>query len=524
MKKIGLFLPLFLFVAITSFGQLRVALAGGGHQSSVIEKNNLPNWNDIKGNYKGRAGLHFGFLADLQLGIKSSFYFQPGVFYYHKGRKFSQQFDPTSSFIISKKSTQYINYIDVPLNIVRKFGTKTKFLIGAGPYASFFFNGQETAQTITQTGVSQSDENKDLPVGKKPGQYEVLNFGVNGLIGAEFGRVFLTANYSRGLNDFYTALDYDGKFKHQVIGITLGVFIGKPVTIEKIKDKDRDGIPDDKDSCKTEAGTAITNGCPDADADGVADDKDECPTEPGTLAAKGCPDKDGDGAADKDDKCPDTNGPLSNKGCPVPDTDKDGVPDEIDICPDIAGTAKYKGCPAPDTDKDGINDENDKCPALSGLPKYNGCPVPDTDGDGINDEEDKCPSEKGIRENKGCPEIKKEIIEKVNYAAQLIQFEHAKADLLPASLVVLNEVAQILTNNSTLNLLIEGHTSNDGVYAANMILSERRAEMVKTYLLSKGIEASRLTTKGYGPNQPLNTGKTAAEKSQNRRVEMKLSN
>lgn len=524
MKKIGLSLLLVLGISIFSRGQLRIALAGGGHQSTVIETNNQPNWNDIKDNYKGRTGIHLGFVADLQFGMNSNFYFQPGVLYYNKGRKFDQQFDPASSTIISQKSTQYINYIDVPLNIVRKFGKKTKFLIGAGPYASFFFNGEETSQTITQTGVSQSDENNDLPVGKKPGQYEVLNFGVNGLIGVEFGRVFLTANYSRGLNDFYTAKDYEGTFKHQVIGFTLGVFLGKPVAIEKVKDKDRDGIPDDRDSCKTEAGPAITNGCPDADSDGIADTKDECPTEPGTLATKGCPDKDGDAVADKDDKCPDVKGPQSNNGCPVADKDSDGVTDDIDRCPDVAGVSRYNGCPVPDTDKDGINDENDKCPTQAGLTKYNGCPIPDTDSDGINDEEDKCPAEKGLKENNGCPEIKKDIIDKVNFAAQRIQFEHAKADLLPESIKVLDDIVKILKENTSINVLIEGHTSNDGIYAANMILSENRANRVKSYFESKGIEASRLTTKGYGPNQPLNTGKSAAAKSQNRRVELKLSN
>ena len=64
------------------------------------------------------------------------------------------------------------------------------------------------------------------------------------------------------------------------------------------------------------------------------------------------------------------------------------------------------------------------------LARYNGCPVPDTDGDGVNDEDDKCVSEPGLKENNGCPEIKKEIVEKVEYAARKIQFTFAKAVLL----------------------------------------------------------------------------------------------
>ncbi len=117
----------------------------------------------------------------------------------------------------------------------------------------------------------------------------------------------------------------------------------------------------------------------------------------------------------------------------------------------VAGLIKYNGCPVPDTDKDGINDENDKCPSEFGVIRYAGCPIPDKDGDGVNDEEDKCPEVKGTRQYNGClpEEVKKEIIEKVNYAAKRIQFKQAEAVLLPNSLKVLDEVARkILQDNS----------------------------------------------------------------------------
>ena len=151
---------------------------------------------------------------------------------------------------------------------------------------------------------------------------------------------------------------------------------------------------------------------------------------------------------------------------------------------------------------------------------------PDTDGDGVNDEEDKCPTVKGTKQRNGCPieEIKKEIVEKVNFAAKRIQFQSAKAVLLPQSLKVLDDVVDILKDNPELSLSIEGHTSGDGIFEANMNLSNERANNVKGYLISKGIDAARLTAKGYGPTQPINKGKTTAEKAQNRRVELKLSN
>ena len=85
-------------------------------------------------------------------------------------------------------------------------------------------------------------------------------------------------------------------------------------------------------------------------------------------------------------------------------------------------------------------------------------------------------------------------------------------------------MAGLLKQNQTLVLLIEGHTSAEGLYATNMKLSQARADKVKEYLISKGVAASKLQSKGFGPDQPLNEGKTEAQKAQNRRVELKLSN
>jgi OmpA-OmpF porin, OOP family len=471
MRKISAFLLILLGCGLMSAAQVRVAIVAGGHQSTVLEDNELPNWNDIKGFYSGRIGFHTGFIADIAFSPKSKLFFQPGVIYYNKGRKYEQSFEPPVGTIVRKQSTQYINYIDLPLNLVLKFGKKTKFIIGGGPFGSFFYTGKETSQTELNTGVVDSEENSDLSVGNQPGQYRTYNYGVNGLAGVEFRGFFITANYSRGMNDFYESTSYIGKFRHQTIGGTIGVFLGKSEKIEKkVKDRDKDGIEDEKDSCPDEAGTAATNGCPDKDADGIAD--------------------------------------------------------KTDKCPDISGLAKYNGCPVPDTDKDGINDENDKCPAEFGVIRYAGCPIPDKDGDGVNDEEDKCPEVKGTKQHNGCPpeEIKKEIVEKVNYAAKRIQFRQAEAVLLPASLKVLDDVVKILLDNPDLKLAIEGHTANNGYYDANMRLSQQRADNVKEYLVKKGINADRLKARGFGPTQPVTKGKTPAEIAQNRRVELKLSN
>jgi outer membrane protein OmpA-like peptidoglycan-associated protein len=233
-------------------------------------------------------------------------------------------------------------------------------------------------------------------------------------------------------------------------------------------------------------------------------------------------DKDGDGIIDADDKCPDVAGVASLQGCP--DKDGDGIADDVDKCPDMAGLVKYGGCPVPDTDKDGINDEQDKCPTVAGVARYQGCPIPDTDGDGVNDEEDKCVNEVGPVTNFGCPEIKQAVIDKINYAAKNVFFATGSAKLLPKSFKPLNDVAKIMAEDKSLKLSIDGHTDSQGQPDKNQALSESRADAVKAYLSSKGVDESRMTAAGHGQDEPVADNKTATGRAKNRRVEMKASN
>jgi OOP family OmpA-OmpF porin len=233
-------------------------------------------------------------------------------------------------------------------------------------------------------------------------------------------------------------------------------------------------------------------------------------------------DRDGDGVVDSLDRCPDTPGLASLQGCP--DRDGDGIADIDDKCPDVAGTAKYQGCPVPDTDGDGINDEMDKCPTVKGFARYQGCPIPDTDGDGVNDEEDKCPTRPGPVSNQGCPVIAKEVVDKINFAAKNIFFATGSSKLLAKSYKSLNEVASLLAADETLMLAIDGHTDNTGKMDKNQILSEARANSVKTYLASKAVTDTRMTATGYGQDKPIADNKTAAGRAKNRRVEMTVRN
>lgn len=233
-------------------------------------------------------------------------------------------------------------------------------------------------------------------------------------------------------------------------------------------------------------------------------------------------DRDEDGILDSLDKCPDVKGLAALQGCP--DRDGDGITDADDKCPDVAGLARYQGCPIPDTDKDGINDEQDKCPTLFGVARYQGCPVPDTDGDGVNDEEDKCINEKGPASNYGCPVIDEKIVQRINRAAENVFFATGSSKLLAKSFPKLNDVVTILKENPTYKVNVDGHTDNTGKADKNQTLSEARAASVKAYLVSKGVEESRLTSAGYGQDKPVADNKTAAGRAKNRRVEMNVRN
>ncbi|MGF2413271.1 OmpA family protein [Ferruginibacter sp.] len=228
-------------------------------------------------------------------------------------------------------------------------------------------------------------------------------------------------------------------------------------------------------------------------------------------------DRDGDGVLDVDDKCPDVKGSAALQGCP--DKDGDGIADADDKCPDVKGLAKYNGCPVPDTDKDGVNDEADKCITEPGVARYQGCPIPDTDGDGVNDEEDKCPTEKGARENNGCP-----VLADFAFNADNVQFLSGSAKLTPKAIAELDKGATILKEHSTLNVAINGYTDNTGKAATNLALSQKRADVVKAYLVKKGVSADRLTATGFGIENPIADNKTAVGRTKNRRVEFKGNN
>ncbi len=285
----------------------------------------------------------------------------------------------------------------------------------------------------------------------------------------------------------------------------------------------------------------------DTDGDGLLDKFDKCPDQPEDFDnfedTDGCPedqDTDGDGIPDSKDLCPTEPGLVENQGCPkvITDKDGDGIPDEVDQCPldpeDIDAFADEDGCPDPDNDKDGILDPVDKCPVepedVDGHEDEDGCPDFDNDNDQILDVNDKCPNKPedydGDADEDGCPDEYKLIVVKDGRIElkQKIFFATAKTRILPKSFPVVDEVSDVLRKNPNLRVRIEGHTDSVGPARRNQRLSEGRAKSVRKYLISKGVDPSRLSSVGYGEDRPIEDNSSPEGREINRRVEFYIIN
>jgi OmpA-OmpF porin, OOP family len=104
-----------------------------------------------------------------------------------------------------------------------------------------------------------------------------------------------------------------------------------------------------------------------------------------------------------------------------------------------------------------------------------------------------------------------------------IQFEFALAELLPQRKTLLEQVVTIMKDHPEIELIrIEGHTDNDASDRYNLKLSNERAASVKTFLASKGVDAKRMESKGFGESKPIADNKTEEGREQNRRVEIHI--
>jgi outer membrane protein OmpA-like peptidoglycan-associated protein len=103
-------------------------------------------------------------------------------------------------------------------------------------------------------------------------------------------------------------------------------------------------------------------------------------------------------------------------------------------------------------------------------------------------------------------------------------FAQGKSVVDPKSYDELDEVVQMMNENSKMEIQLEGHTDNQGSPKANLKLSESRVEAVKKYIVSKGIAKDRVKTKAFGGSQPLSNEMTQEARALNRRVEMRILN
>ena len=101
-----------------------------------------------------------------------------------------------------------------------------------------------------------------------------------------------------------------------------------------------------------------------------------------------------------------------------------------------------------------------------------------------------------------------------------VQFDTGRSTIKKVSDPLLDSVAEVLKEHpEILKLEVQGHTDSQGAKALNQKLSKDRAESVKKALEKRGIDAARLTAKGYGPDKPVGDNKTAEGRQQNRRVQ-----
>jgi outer membrane protein OmpA-like peptidoglycan-associated protein len=126
---------------------------------------------------------------------------------------------------------------------------------------------------------------------------------------------------------------------------------------------------------------------------------------------------------------------------------------------------------------------------------------------------------KNIRIAKGGVKYYDRVMEDGKIIANGIRFDVNKSTLKPESMGIINEIYALMNDHPELKFSVEGHTDSDGEDAFNQTLSEERAKTVLDKLVSMGIDANRLSSKGWGETTPVTSNGTAEGKAENRRVE-----
>ena len=280
----------------------------------------------------------------------------------------------------------------------------------------------------------------------------------------------------------------------------------------------------------------------DVDLDGIFDKEDLDPKQKedfdGYRDWDGMPDPDNDedGILDAVDKAPneaeDKDGFEDFDGVPDYDNDRDGVPDSLDLAPDtpedIDGFEDRDGKPDPDNDQDGIPDVSDGAPNqaedFDGYMDGDGIPDWDNDNDTIPDSTDGAPLRpenfNGYQDDDGIPDKDPWLIPGAKMILEGVTFQSGSATLNSTSYQMLNTIAERLRQDPQAHLDIQGYTDDRGAAQTNLQLSLKRANSVRSFLISKGIAPNRLMATGFGESNPIAPNDTAEGRRANRRIEI----
>jgi OOP family OmpA-OmpF porin len=144
----------------------------------------------------------------------------------------------------------------------------------------------------------------------------------------------------------------------------------------------------------------------------------------------------------------------------------------------------------------------------------------DADGDGVQDSRDACPGTPAgtVVDARGCRAVFAPA--QRTLVLRGVRFETGRAILSPESFAVLDDIALALRDDASVRVEVGGHTDSTGSAATNRRLSQQRAEVVRYYLIRRGVAASQLTARGYGPARPVASNTTPAGRALNRRTEL----
>ncbi len=300
-------------------------------------------------------------------------------------------------------------------------------------------------------------------------------FEVNGGLNYTFSEEF----------DGYKSADKDA-FWGFLCGITVG---GEAID----SDLDDDGLTNQEEK---ELGTDPK--IADTDGDGLKDGDEVNVYRTNPLKA----DTDGDGLNDGEEVNQYKTNPLKA------DTDDDGLNDGEEV-------RQYKTDPLKsDTDGDGLKDGEE-------VHGYKTDPnKADTDGGTVNDGTEIANKTNPLDPSDDVPKKEEIVIEPEKpIVLEGIVFKINSVQILPESERILEKAYNTLEQHPELNVEIHGHTCNIGTHAYNMNLSKKRAESVRNYLVKKGISKSRMKTKGFSFDNPIEPNTTEEGRAKNRRIE-----